>query len=661
MEQANSVERYLNLIKRYDGYSEKYYRGQLEKYTSIPPSIARDEGYLANESAIYCESIKMKEKEFALLNSPIEKLSKMQHYGIPTRLVDVTIDPLYALYFAVEDIDDSSSGNVLVYLTKGHDVESERVRVLSLIATLSSLTLDEVISEYSRLYGISLSAEQVLAYSNEPVFIRHSENLKRYNERLHSQRGAFLICGNTVRGKKIQRELKSLDSIKPVIVIRIPYEYKKQIKDELDIKYGINNVSVYPELPSVAGYIKEKYKKENISFDGKYSVVGTKNISHGLAKRISVTVVLNGNFRIDQVQAIAVEVINSYKNNQDVVWIYVAKTGEDYIVSNWIFRGQWISPSLDKHYRPLSLKEEGEEGYYWEAGASYSTMADYYEKYVFDEDKLLFVYHQKVFEEFVPVYNALLESFETNTINEFAQSIAFYQKKISRLYMTLQDFGHSRIKKFDDFLYSYSNAISPVDDIHYLLNNDKTPEKALKYHIRSSFNSSQQHIDTIRSAAPEWRRRIGVSDLEYEKIDPKDRKKPDFQYTQTLPISKTAIDVYFNTDAIIADDKTFDIQGDTNLCDNANLMLSLRKKGQLLCQGKASVSKGKFAFPQFSNKGLGFESGQYTAEISLSLPSVQPKVFTAVAGIEYENLTGEYVNRHGIGPTVNYEFEFNIE
>lgn len=661
MEQANNVEQYLKLLKRFEGYSEKYYRGQLEKYKNIPPSIARDTGYIAHESNIYYDSIKMKKEEFDLLLDPVERLAKLQHYGIPTRLVDVTIDPLYALYFAVENIDDLSHGKVLIYIAEGYEPESEQARVLSLLATLSELNLDNIILEYKRLYGISLSPQQTLAYISNPVFIKHSEKLKKYNERLHSQKGAFLICGNEIEQEEILSDLKSLDTISPSMVIRIPYEYKKLIKDELDLKYRINNVSIYPELPSVANYLKEKYKSENLSLDGKYSIVNIENISHALAKRVSVTIVLNANLRIEQIKAVAVEVINSYKSSQDVVWVYIAKTDEDYIVTNWVLRGQWINSNLNERFRPLPLKEKDENGYYWDYGKSYSTMADFYNEYIFDEDKSLFVYHHKIFEEFIPIYNELLKSFEEDCSSEFSKKNSFYQKEISRLYMVLQDFGRSRNKEFDDFLNNYTNVISPIDDIKYWLKNEKVSEKALKYQIKNSFNDAQKYIDIITYKYSYWKNCIGVSDLEYENIKPESRKKTEYQYTPTLPISDNAVDVYFNTKVAIAEDKTLHIEGDTNLFDKANLMLSLRGENHLCCQGKADVSCGKFSFPQFSNRGKGFETGQYHAVISLSLPSIQPKEFTELAGIEYENLTGEYVNRTGIGPTVSYKFDVNIE
>ncbi|WP_174351737.1 FRG domain-containing protein [Paenibacillus sp. JMULE4] len=94
MQQANSIAQFFEILKRYKNYSEIFYRGQSSQYESITSSITRDSGYLANEHIIYSESIGMKEDEFQLLKSPFERLSKLQHYGIPTRLIDVTLEGL---------------------------------------------------------------------------------------------------------------------------------------------------------------------------------------------------------------------------------------------------------------------------------------------------------------------------------------------------------------------------------------------------------------------------------------------------------------------------------------------------------------------------------------------------------------------------------------
>ena len=36
MEQANNIEKYFKILEKYKSESETYYRGQLEKYTTMP-------------------------------------------------------------------------------------------------------------------------------------------------------------------------------------------------------------------------------------------------------------------------------------------------------------------------------------------------------------------------------------------------------------------------------------------------------------------------------------------------------------------------------------------------------------------------------------------------------------------------------------------------
>ncbi len=352
MEQVNSITDYLKIIDRYRAYSQKYYRGQLQKYKTIPSSVARDQGYALHESDIYHESIKMKADEFRELHTPIEKLAKLQHYGIPTRLVDVTIDPLIALYFAVENVEDLSPGNVYLYLANGFSIDSKEARTLSILPTISALKKDNIRSEYERLFGECLSDKEILELVDNPVIIQYSEELQKANPRLYSQQGTFLICANAVINGEITDTLKSLDTIEADYVIHIPYEYKKKIKDELDLKYGINRPRIYPELPSVADYIKEKYKEENISLDGKYSIVKKEDVSHALARRISITIVLNDMLQIDQIKNIVINVIEQHKHHENVIWVYVARNGDDYILSNWILYGQWIDPRLNNSNFP---------------------------------------------------------------------------------------------------------------------------------------------------------------------------------------------------------------------------------------------------------------------------------------------------------------------
>ena len=112
---------------------------------------------------------------------------------------------------------------------------------------------------------------------------------------------------------------------------------------------------------------------------------------------------------------------------------------------------------------------------------------------------------------------------------------------------------------------------------------------------------------------------------------------------------------------VIHDDNTLHIEGTTNLFDYASLLLTMRDNSKILCQTKATVEHGRFAFSTFSDNGNGFARGEYHFEISLSIPSVQHKEFTKKAGIEYENLAGEFIVRNGVGPHGSYVFSVSLE
>ncbi|MDE7245340.1 MAG: FRG domain-containing protein [Oscillospiraceae bacterium] len=506
MEQANSIDSFIKILGKYENGAEQYYRGQLEKYTTISPSIARDSGYAENESKIYHEAVSLGATELEGLTSPLEKLSKLQHYGIPTRLVDVTIDPLIALYFAVENENDPSPGNVYLYQVKGYPPDSNEVRVLSLLPTIDSLSIDNIAREFGKEFGGSVTNDDILSIVDSPVIMQRSDVLQKSNPRLHQQKGTFLLCGNKVNGEIITNSLKSLDTYTPTLVIRIPFEYKRAVKEELDTKYGINLTSVYPELPSVAQYIKEKYKKGNTSLDGTYSIVKEEDTSIGVAKRISVIIVLNQQLTIEQIKNISISVMQHYQKNQNVVWLYVARTGDDYITYNWLLRAQWVDPKLKPEFRPMTLKCE-EQGYYWDYNESYSTRADIYSQIVFSEDCKLYAEHKRIWDQFLQVYSHLINAFSVGSWSKFIEEVHKEQKYIGKLYLQLSNFGHSHDKEFDDFLGTISIIVGIVNDFHFLIENGN--DKGTQYMISKKFVEVSDRIEQVNQGFSKWATKAG--------------------------------------------------------------------------------------------------------------------------------------------------------
>lgn len=77
-------------------------------------------------------------QDFANCNNHCEILSIMQHYGIPTRLVDITKNALVALYFAIVDGKGANSNkdNGVVFIigaSENHikDYDSDTISILA--------------------------------------------------------------------------------------------------------------------------------------------------------------------------------------------------------------------------------------------------------------------------------------------------------------------------------------------------------------------------------------------------------------------------------------------------------------------------------------------------------------------------------------------------
>lgn len=100
--EIGNLEEFIYQIKTIDECEDGYvrfYRGQPVDKPLIPNAF-RERCFIDNESDIYNEIVNKKPGEFTNCKCTFDYLVKMQHYNIPTRLLDITTNPLVALYFA---------------------------------------------------------------------------------------------------------------------------------------------------------------------------------------------------------------------------------------------------------------------------------------------------------------------------------------------------------------------------------------------------------------------------------------------------------------------------------------------------------------------------------------------------------------------------------
>jgi len=242
-----------------------FFRGQANSDWKVLPGIFRND-YLSKEHEIIRTSISRNPNEFSNIVD-FSLLSKLQHYSLPTRLLDVTNNPLVAFYFAC-DKEKNNDGAVFIKITYPFYPESNQTRILSY---LSSIDLEEeyvIYRKFDPLINI-LSLKQhslndFLKYI-ENHSMSHFVKADMNHERIIRQSGAFLLCG-CINFKKDNNEIIELHKFSEDqqylfdFKIIINKNEKDSILKELDI-LNINESTLFPELEHQLNYVKWKELK----------------------------------------------------------------------------------------------------------------------------------------------------------------------------------------------------------------------------------------------------------------------------------------------------------------------------------------------------------------------------------------------------------------
>ena len=285
-----SVSDFLNEIKgikNKSGYT-LFYRGHSDKNYELKPSIYRDERFIKNEDKIYRETIAKVPYEFNG-KSTIESLALMQHYGVPTRILDLTTNALVALYFACKEVEEiekvinekgetsykkkDMDGEVIVFNIPNESVcysDSDKVTILANLSkyennlhyeknTYYKQDISDVEIKIKEILKKTLKVINIDAVLEKAEFLRYyslnkKEELKKYYEdyRLKNidKKIEDIIIENYKGKEKIKDDIKSFFTILLLTIL-------KTIIDEAEQSY-INSLNEKdPYLKKLLHYIRE--------------------------------------------------------------------------------------------------------------------------------------------------------------------------------------------------------------------------------------------------------------------------------------------------------------------------------------------------------------------------------------------------------------------
>ena len=276
-----------------------YFRGESNDTWKLSPSVMRrlpaDKNSLQNaEGDMLVDLQSRRAEDFVEANSALDQMVVAQHHGLPTRLLDITRNPLVALFHASEDWNESeiSVGRIHVFAVPNSLVKPFDSDTATVIANFARLRRNEqnlllgkreedtkddaepgygAEPKFGNQYTLAMNRLYQFIRLEKPSFQERIDPKDMFRvivaeprqsfERIRAQSGAFLISAFHERFE--EEEVRKLTADIPLYhhyTLPVPGNCKDAINEEL-ATLNITRETMFPGLDEAAKAVTDYYRR----------------------------------------------------------------------------------------------------------------------------------------------------------------------------------------------------------------------------------------------------------------------------------------------------------------------------------------------------------------------------------------------------------------